>query len=38
MTGAREYLTKALQIFECLGTLIEPEKVRKESAESREEG
>jgi class 3 adenylate cyclase/tetratricopeptide (TPR) repeat protein len=26
---AREYLTKALKIFERLGTLIEPEKVRK---------
>jgi tetratricopeptide (TPR) repeat protein len=25
---AREYLTKALEIFERLGTLIEPEKVR----------
>jgi len=30
---AREYLTKALEIFERLGTLIEPEKVRKELAE-----
>ena len=27
---AREYLTKALEIFERLGTLIEPDKVRKE--------
>lgn len=30
---AREYLTKALQTFKRLGTLIEPEKVRKELAE-----
>jgi tetratricopeptide (TPR) repeat protein len=30
---AREYLTKALEIFEHLGTLIEPDKVRKELAE-----
>jgi tetratricopeptide (TPR) repeat protein len=30
---ARECLTKALQIFERLGTLIEPEKVREELAE-----
>jgi tetratricopeptide (TPR) repeat protein len=30
---AREYLTKALKIFERLGTLIEPDKVRKELAE-----
>ena len=29
---AREYLTKALEIFERLGTLIEPDKVRKELA------
>jgi class 3 adenylate cyclase/tetratricopeptide (TPR) repeat protein len=29
---AREYLTKALQIFERLGTLIEPETTRKELA------
>jgi tetratricopeptide (TPR) repeat protein len=27
---AREYLTRALQIFERLGTLIEPDKARKE--------
>jgi tetratricopeptide (TPR) repeat protein len=27
---AREYLTKALEIFERLGTLIEPDKVREE--------
>jgi tetratricopeptide (TPR) repeat protein len=30
---AKEYLTKALEIFERLGTLIEPDKVRKELAE-----
>jgi class 3 adenylate cyclase/tetratricopeptide (TPR) repeat protein len=30
---AREYLTKALEIFERLGTLIEPDKVRKELGE-----
>ena len=30
---AREYLTKALEIFERLGTLMEPDKVRKELAE-----
>ena len=30
---AREHLTKALEIFERLGTLIEPDKVRKELAE-----
>jgi tetratricopeptide (TPR) repeat protein len=30
---AREYLTKALEIFERLGTLLEPEKVREELAE-----
>jgi len=29
---AREYLTKALQIFERLGTLIEPDRVREELA------
>jgi class 3 adenylate cyclase/tetratricopeptide (TPR) repeat protein len=29
---AREYLTKALEIFERLGTLIEPEKIREELA------
>jgi hypothetical protein len=33
MTQAREYLTKALEIIERLGTLIEPDKVRKELAE-----
>jgi tetratricopeptide (TPR) repeat protein len=30
---AREYLTKALEIFERLGTLLEPDKVRNELAE-----
>ena len=30
---AREFLTKALEIFERLGTLLEPDKVRKELAE-----
>jgi tetratricopeptide (TPR) repeat protein len=30
MVQAREYLTKALEIFERLGTLLEPEKVREE--------
>jgi tetratricopeptide (TPR) repeat protein len=30
---AREYLTKALEIFERLGTLIEPDKVRKQLAD-----
>ena len=34
---AREYLTKALEIFLRLGTLIEPEKVRQELAELLEE-
>ena len=33
MPRAREYLTKALEIFERLGTLVEPDKVRKELAE-----
>jgi tetratricopeptide (TPR) repeat protein len=32
---ARKYLTKALEIFERLGTLIEPDKVRRELAEIR---
>jgi class 3 adenylate cyclase/tetratricopeptide (TPR) repeat protein len=32
IAGAREYLTKALEIFERLGTLIEPDKVREELA------
>ncbi len=35
---ARQYLTKALEIFERLGTLIEPDKVREELAELPEEG
>ena len=30
---AKDYLTNALEIFERLGTLIEPDKVRKELAE-----
>jgi len=30
---AREYVTKALKIFERLGTLIEPDKVREELAD-----
>lgn len=30
---AREYLTKALEIFERLGTLLEPEKVKRELAD-----
>ena len=33
---AREYLTKALEIFERLGTLIEPDRVREELAGLRE--
>jgi len=33
MEQAREYLTKALEIFERLGTLIEPDKVRQELAD-----
>jgi flagellin-specific chaperone FliS len=33
MVKAREYLTKALEIFERLGTLIEPDKVRQELGE-----
>jgi class 3 adenylate cyclase/tetratricopeptide (TPR) repeat protein len=35
---AREYLMKALEIFERLGTLIEPDKVREELAELPEDG
>jgi class 3 adenylate cyclase/tetratricopeptide (TPR) repeat protein len=35
---AREYLTKALEIFERLGTLIEPDKVREELVDLAEEG
>ncbi len=30
---AREFLTKALEIFERLGTLIEPDKVKKDFAD-----
>jgi len=33
VSQAREYLEKALEIFERLGTLLEPDKVRKELAE-----
>ncbi len=33
LPGAREHLTRALQIFERLGTPIEPDKARKELAE-----
>jgi class 3 adenylate cyclase/tetratricopeptide (TPR) repeat protein len=33
VADGRAYLTKALEIFERLGTLIEPDKVRKELAE-----
>jgi predicted ATPase/class 3 adenylate cyclase/ribosomal protein L40E len=33
MTQALEYLTKALEIFERLGTMIEPDKIREELAE-----
>ncbi len=35
---AREYLIKALEIFERLGTLIEPDKVREALAELPDEG
>jgi len=35
---AREYLTRALEIFERLGTLLEPDKVMEELAELPEEG
>jgi len=38
ITQAREYLTKALEIFERLGTLIEPDKVSEELAELPEQG
>jgi class 3 adenylate cyclase/tetratricopeptide (TPR) repeat protein len=34
---AREYLSKALEIFERLGTLVEPDKLREELAELPEE-
>jgi hypothetical protein len=30
MGEARKYLTKALEMLERLGTLVEPEKIRKE--------
>ena len=33
MEKAREYFEKALEIFERLGTLIEPERIGKELAE-----
>ena len=33
MVQAQEYLTKALEIFERLGTLIEPDKIRKALAD-----
>jgi len=33
MKQARPYLTKALEIFEKLGTLIQPDKVRKQLVE-----
>jgi tetratricopeptide (TPR) repeat protein len=36
ITQAQDYLTKALEIFERLGTLMEPDKVRKELAGLRE--
>ena len=32
LTEAREYLTNALEIFERLGTLIQPDKVKEELA------
>jgi tetratricopeptide (TPR) repeat protein len=35
---AREYLTKALEIFERLGTLIEPDKVKEELGNLTKEG
>ena len=35
---AREYLTKALKIFERLDTLIEPDKVREELAKLPQKG
>ena len=38
MAQAREYLTKALKIFERLGTLNEPDKIREESARLPKEG
>ena len=33
MAHGREYLTQALEIFERLGTLLEPDKVREELAQ-----
>ena len=36
ISQAREYLTRALEIFERLGTLLEPDKVRQALAELRE--
>ena len=33
LAEARDYLARALEIFERLGTLIEPDKVRAELAE-----
>jgi hypothetical protein len=33
MAEARDYLTRALELFECPGTLIEPDRVRAELAE-----
>jgi hypothetical protein len=33
MEEARKYLSEALEIFERLGSLIEPDKVKKELAE-----
>ncbi len=38
ITQARDYLTKALEIFERLGTLNEPDKVREELAKLPKEG
>jgi hypothetical protein len=35
---AREYLTKAMESFERLGTLIEPDKVKKELAKLAKKG
>jgi class 3 adenylate cyclase/tetratricopeptide (TPR) repeat protein len=37
ITQARQYLTQALEIFERLGTLTEPDRVRAELAELRED-
>ncbi len=38
VADARGYLTQALEIFDRLGTLIEPDKVKQELAELPEEG